>query len=116
MIEVLKERKIGIIASVVATILDFTVLLFIANAIGFENNGMNVWIIGSIVLAVVAYLMAGGLNVAWNALIKSFQLGLMFPIIPINLAIGIMCATFVLIVIWFFPIVAVLINCFMVSR
>ena len=112
MINVMKERKIGIIVAIMATVLDFTVLIIIGNLIGFDNGGMTFWMVSSAALAVISYIIAGGLSVAWKAFVNAFKLGAMFPVFPINLATGWMCASFVIVAIWLFPIIAVLIACY----
>ena len=120
MLDVLKERKVGVIVALLATVADFTVLIalgvLISNITGNSDVMMTVWLGGAGVLAIVAYLMAGGLGVAIRAVLKAFAIGSLFPIFPINLACGFICAACTFGVVWIFPIAAVLIDAYLEAK
>ena len=114
MISVMKERKVGVIFATVVSVLNF--IIFCASLVWFDGNYFGAGIVITIVLAVISYVLAGGLSVAIKALLTAFKLGFIIPIFPIDICIGIMLASFVLLPVWMFPIVGVLISCFIESR
>ncbi len=106
------EKKVAFIFSVVATLIDFIVLMVATNVMDFSGNGQTVWFTTATVLAVITMLLAGGLKMALKVVIKGFSFGMILPFFPINILLALMCAAFVGGMMILFPFIGVIIACF----
>lgn len=106
-----------LLLSLVPTGVDFLLLIiagFLSEELGImsEDTAFTFVIVGTIIVAIVAYLLLGGLQIAFSAVIKAFQIGCLFPLFPIDLACGIILASCVLAIVWIFPVAAIALNLF----
>jgi hypothetical protein len=101
-----------------ATVVDF-VLFILVNwlcelfiGVNYVDTAMKILFVLSIIVAVIAYILCGGLSVAFSTVKTAFSVGMLFPIFPIDIACGIVLAGFAVFIVWIFPIVPIVVNHF----
>lgn len=103
----IKDFKVSLLIAVVATIINFAVLLIAAN-----TESMNVGMVICCVVTLIALILAGGLKLFIKAVTKGFFFGMMIPIFPANFIIGGAIAILAFGFSVFFPIIPILLNQF----
>lgn len=109
MISLLSERKVGVIAALVASVLNMIIFMLFFATIAEGKY----WIVGLVItvgIDIAIYLLAGGLSVVFDVIKIGWHLGFIIPIFPINIACAIIILAIIVVFIWMFPIIAVLIS------
>ena len=101
----------NVLIAIGASVLDFIVAA-VVTMIGsnMEKDLSGVMFGICIAIAIVTYLLCGGLKVALSVVVKAFGIGMMIPLFPINLAIALILAVDIGAIAIFLPVVVVLID------
>lgn len=98
-----------------ATVVDlvaFIIIMAVSNAIWGDasvDTAMKVAGVVTLIVALVTYFICDGLGLAISMIFKSFDLGMIIPIFPINFACGFILASFAIMIAWLAPCVPVVI-------
>ncbi len=75
-----------------------------------RRPAMKVIGIFTVIVALGTYLICGGLSLAISMIFKVLIIGMIVPIIPVNLVCGLTLGIFAFAIAWLFPCVPVLVN------
>lgn len=101
----------NVLIAIGASVLDFIVAAVVTMIGSNMDKDLSGVIFGiCIVIAVLTYLICGGLKIALSVVVKTFGIGMMIPLFPINLVIALILVANIGAIAIFLPVVVVLID------